>query len=514
MAALKYLLFTFISTCFLWQCATMQSPSGGEKDVLAPTVLKSNPAQGQINVRPTTIEIQFDEYFKLKNLQSELLISPPLETKPLISQKGKNLFIEILEDLKDDHTYTFNFGNGIVDFHEGNVLKDFSLVFSTGNHLDSMSISGKLNSCPVNVLPDNSVVAIYGKDSLRKDSTIFLQKPDYFGLLNEKGEYKIEYIRAGNYELIAFEDVNKNYVYDGATEQLAFCDSLISITDSAVLDLWLFSEKEELKLLDVLANKNGRIHWVYNQKIDSIKIHSNPKIEFYSKLKEDSLLVWPSYSSDSFYVWTEIYSRLDSVLVKTDTLEMNKLNISLKNTFLKSKSNLIIHSDGPIIAIDTAKIKLFSDSIPLEYLARYSDFELIMDFAHEGANDYNLILNDGAITSTYNNKNDSTKLRFYTKSSSQLASLKINVKTTKNYYIELMKDDKVLGRRFRDEELKFTELLATKYKLRLVVDENQDREWTAGNYFENRLPEKVFYYSEEINLRANWEMEIDFTLDD
>jgi len=225
-------------------------------------------------------------------------------------------------------------------------------------------------------------------------------------------------------------------------------------------------------------------------------------------------LVWPSYSSDSFYVWAEIDSRLDSVLVKTDTLETTKLNISLNNTFLKSKSDLIIQADAPIIAIDTAKIKLFSDSIPLEYSARHSHFELILDFAHEGAKDYNLIINDGAITSTYNNKNDSTKLRFHTKSSPQLASLNINVKTTKNYYIELMKDDKVLGRLYRDEELKFTELLATKYKLRLIVDENQDREWTPGNYFQNRLPEKVFYYAEEINLRANWEMEIDFNLVD
>ena len=499
----------------MWQCATMQSPSGGEKDVLAPKVLSSFPQQGATNVNTTSIEVHFDEYFKLKNLSSELLISPPLDSKPLISQKGKSLFIELQDTLNENSTYTFNFGNGIADFHEGNVLKDFTLVFSTGSELDSLAISGILNYCPTNESPENIIVGIYQTDQLKKDSTIYLQKPDYFGLVNEKSEYKIEHIRDGSYELIAFEDVNSNYRYDGATEQIAFCDSLIAIEDSTVVNLWLFKEEIELKLLETRTKENGRIHWAYNKEIDLITIHSEPQIEFHSKIKEDSLLVWPSYTSDSFYVWTEIDSRLDSILVKTDTLETNSLKLSLENKFLKASSNLIIQSDAPLTAVDTSKITILLDSISLDYSVSYSDYEMSFEFPHEGSKNYRIVMNKGALKSTYSNINDSTNLAFYTKSNSELAGLNINVNSEyKNFYIELLKDNNVIGICTSGEEQKFTELLATKYQLRVVIDENQDGKWTPGNYSENKQPEKVFYYSEEINLRANWELEIDFILVD
>ena len=123
MSLLKYLFFLTISTILLWQCASMQSPSGGAKDTHAPAVLNSYPDYGATNVNPSRIEIHFDEFFKLRNLQSELLVSPPLNEAPLISQKDKSLFIELKEELNPNSTYTFNFGNGIVDYHEGNAPK-------------------------------------------------------------------------------------------------------------------------------------------------------------------------------------------------------------------------------------------------------------------------------------------------------------------------------------------------------------------------------------------------------
>jgi len=500
----------------MWQCATMQSPSGGEKDILAPKIISTNPGQAATNAIPSSIEIQFDEYIKLNNLQSQLLISPPLEMPVLISQKGKNLFIKLQESLTENSTYTFNFGKGISDYHEGNILKDYSLVFSTGDQLDSLSIKGKINNCMSESLPKDLIVGIYQKDTLIRDSTIYLQKPAYFGLINEIGEYKIENIRKGTYELIAFEDGNANYIYDGSTEQIAFNDSLINMKDSTLVNLWLFKELQELKLLDVLAKKNGRIHWTYNQDIDSAKINSDTQNEFYSKLKEDSLLVWPiNYTSDSFYIWTEIGSHLDTLLIMKDTLKSQHINLSLEHAFLKNNSNLVLHSDAPILGIDTAKIELLTDSIRVDYSVEYSDFELQFKFPHKQSKDYNLSLKKGAIISTYKNVNNPIDFEFYTKLESELAGLSININPIyTNFFIELIKDDKVLARCRSAEELSFSNLLPTKYQLRLVLDTNQDGKWSTGNYIENRQSEKVFYYPDEINLRANWVLEIDFNLAD
>ena len=502
-----------MSTLILWHCATIQSPSGGEKDVFAPIVLSTNPTQGATNTNPTIIEIQFDEFFKLNNLQKELLISPPLETQPIIYQKGKSLFLELQDKLSPDKTYTFNFGSGIADYHENNVLKDYSLVFSTGNELDSLSLSGKLYTCPLNKLPEDIIVGIYQKDTLYKDSTIFLQKPAYFGLLNEQGEFKIEHIRTGSFELIAFEDINANYLYDGATEQIAFCDSLISLTDSSVANLWLFQEEKELKLLDTQAKESGRIHWTYNKEITDSKVHSDKQLNLICKTEHDSLFAWPlTYPTDSFYIWAEVVDRLDSIVIKPDTLLKKKLNLSLPTNYLKGSDFLHILADAPITAIDTSKIKLLTDSIEIAYTLSYTNFELHFDFNHIKNKTYNLQLNKNAISSLYGNSNDSTNLSFYTKAENQLSSLKVSVPTTYDrYFIELIKDNVVIAKRVAGEELTFSQLLPSKYKVRLTIDTNNDGEWTKGNYQKNIPPEKTFYYAEELNLRANWELEIEIS---
>jgi len=512
MSKLKCLLFCFTSTILLWQCANMVQPTGGPKDNTPPLVLSSTPSQGETNVSQRLIEIHFDEFFVLKNLQSELLISPPLDSKPIISQKGKSLFIELEEDLKENSTYTFNFGKGIADFHEGNVLKDFALVFSTGSELDSLSVQGNVFSCPHEKLPEEVLVAIYQKESLKNDSTIYLQKPDYFGTVNEQGYFHIEHIRAGTFELIAFEDVNANYSYDGASEQIAFHQELINTSDSTSYELWLFKEEDELKLLE--SKDYGRLHWAYNKEIDSVKILSDFRFDYLSKVENDSLFVWPiSLAKDSLYVWSEIEQRRDSILVKVDSLRKQEIKMLPPEKYLKASDELIIQFSAPILSVDTALINIITDSTQIEFDLNHTDFELLFEFEHKGARQLNITLNKGAVQGLYQNENDSISLSVYTKSETALASLLINLNIDKeNYFIELLKSETVIDRLTAGEELIFKELLPSKYQLRLTVDSNKDGKWTPGNYFEGIPAEKVYYFAEELNLRANWELEVDFLM--
>jgi hypothetical protein len=502
------------SAVILWQCASIQSPSGGEKDLNPPVVLNSSPEQAATNVNPSIIEIHFDEFFVLKNLSNELLISPPLNEKPIISQKGKSLLIKLQEQLDQNSTYTLNFGKGIADFHEGNVLKDYSLVFSTGSELDSLSIQGKVLPCPDKILPEGLVVGIYQKDSLVKDSAIYLNKPDYFGLVNEEGQFHIEHIRSDHYELIAFEDVNANYQYDGVSEQIAFHNNIIDLSDSTANEIWLFAEEDELKLLDS-KNNNGRLHWAFNREPDSFKINSEPTIEYYSKIEKDSIFVWPLNTvGDSVFVWAEVEQRLDSILVKADTLTQQKINIiPLSDTYLKDSDELRLNVSAPITEIDTSKIKLITDSAQVDFVIHKSDFALAFEFEHKGNQQYDLTLHQGAVKGLNKSINDSTNLSFYTKEESALASLKIKVELDyEDYFIELLKNGKVLETIYSGTPLHFKKLLPSEYELRLIVDTNNDGIWTPGNYFENSLPEKVYYYPEALNLRANWELEIDWKL--
>ena len=305
----------------------MQNPSGGQKDTNPPIVLKTTPKHGATNTTPDFIELEFDEFVKLKNIQNELLISPPLNTTPDITLKGKKLFIALYDELKTQNTYTFNFGKGIADFHEGNLLDNYSLVFSTGDELDSLFIKGTLNVCENENATQSIVVGIYEKNSLVRDSTIYLQKPDYFCLLDDEKNFEINHIRPGTFELCAFEDVNANYQYDGVSEKIAFYKELIEIGDTADFDLWLFKEEAELKRLDVDVKENGRIHFAFNKTIDTAFAYSSQ--DLIQKIEMDSLFIWPtSYPKDSFLVYTNVNGHLDSLSVQLDSLKKHDIQLT------------------------------------------------------------------------------------------------------------------------------------------------------------------------------------------
>ena len=490
----------------------MQNPSGGQKDTNPPIVLKTTPKHGATNTSPGIIELEFDEFVKLKNVQNELLISPPLNTTPDITLKGKKLSITLYDELKTQNTYTFNFGKGIADFHEGNLLDNYSLVFSTGDELDSLFIKGSLNVCEKENSAESIVVGIYEKNSLVRDSTIYLQKPDYFCLLDDEKNFEINHIRPGTFELCAFEDVNANYQYDGVSEKIAFYKELIEIGDTTDFDLWLFKEEAELKRLDVDVKENGRIHFAFNKTIDTAFAYSSQ--DLIQKIEMDSLFIWPtSYPKDSFLVYTNVNGHIDSLSVQLDSLKKHNIKLTANEKRLKSDDWLTIYSNAPIVKIDPSKIKILSDSVSLDYKMEIEAFKMAFKIPVSEGQTYQVKIEKGAVLSTYENQNDSTNLSFYSKKQSALADLKINLNTsTENYFVELLKDAKVLERIEPSKNLRFNELLPGSYQIRITLDTNKDGAWSAGNYLKDVQPEKVFYYTEEINLRENWELEIDWAL--
>ena len=166
------------------QCARRGSPSGGPIDETPPKVVRLEPNQKTLNFNSDRIRIYFDEYIKLNELRDQLVVSPPLEqSKYLISPQGlpaKYLQIEFTDSLPSNTTYTFNFGQSIVDNNEGNVLPFYKYIFSTGNSLDSLSISGQINDA-IKRNPDSFVsVMLYPYDSVFTDSIIFKDKPIYY----------------------------------------------------------------------------------------------------------------------------------------------------------------------------------------------------------------------------------------------------------------------------------------------------------------------------------------------
>ena len=141
--------FAYLLICtFIFSCAQIVAPGGGAKDILPPRVLKYSPDSAQLNFVAKTVEINFNEFIQLKDLNNQLIISPPMEKAPNITIKNKTLDIELdnNEKLKPSTTYCISFGNALQDLNEGNTLENFKYIFSTGSFIDSMKLTGKVQN--------------------------------------------------------------------------------------------------------------------------------------------------------------------------------------------------------------------------------------------------------------------------------------------------------------------------------------------------------------------------------
>lgn len=161
------ILFFLTIIIFAIACARTGRPEGGPKDEDAPLFVTANPPYESINFDKKEIKIEFNEYVKLKDLNKQLVVSPPMKNPPLITPQGtasEEIKIEILDTLKLNTTYIFNFGNSVEDNNEANVLENFKYVFSTGSYIDSLTTSGSISDAKLVETPKSVNVLLYRID--------------------------------------------------------------------------------------------------------------------------------------------------------------------------------------------------------------------------------------------------------------------------------------------------------------------------------------------------------------
>ena len=221
---LSTLLF-FVLIVIAVSCAKVVSPTGGPKDELPPEIISSTPQNYSTNFKDKDIKITFNEYIQIKDINSNLIVSPLIDEKPIIRVKGKSLNISFEKDFRDSTTYNMYFGNSLQDYNEGNPLENFQFVFSTGDYIDSLSIQGKVLNA-FDIIPVEGVFVMLYSDF--SDSVPLKQIPNYISKTNKDGVFQINNIRHGNYKVFCLKDLNKNYIFDIPDEEIAFTDSLIS----------------------------------------------------------------------------------------------------------------------------------------------------------------------------------------------------------------------------------------------------------------------------------------------
>lgn len=225
-----FLSFLLLCTIVLSRCANPVTPQGGPKDEKAPKVISTEPSNFSTGFAQKAIRIDFDEFIALKNPTSEIFISPPSLKKPETRIRGKSMIIDLEDSLRGNTTHSISFGLAIADITEGNILKNFNYVFSTGTWLDSLSLRGKILSAFDLSPVKNVFVGLYinEPDTIPFDSLPFRKAPFYLTRSSENGEFLFQNLRPDRGRIVAVDDKNSDLFFSQLSEKIAFLDTLVS----------------------------------------------------------------------------------------------------------------------------------------------------------------------------------------------------------------------------------------------------------------------------------------------
>ncbi len=527
-------LFFVIFLILFYSCARVGSPEGGPKDETPPLMVTANPPYESINFDKKSIKIYFNEYIKLKDLNKQLVVSPPLKNPPSITPQGtpsKFIEIKILDTLLLNTTYTFNFGNSVQDNNESNELEKFKYVFSTGNYIDSLYFSGNVKDAFLNKPPKNTNVLLYKIDSTYTDSIVYKRKPNYVTSTSDSTNFDFSNLQKGKYFLIALRENNSDYLFNSKTDKIGFLLDTIFLPKDSILEkpLELFKEETTYNFKKAKEVAKGHIIFGYEGNGENLEINllSSTSKDFKSIIKfepnKDTLNLWFSpVEKDSLVFKVSNKDKIDTVTVKLRKKQIDSLLISspIKGT-LHLRDTFFLESNNPITHIDTSKISLLDkDSIAIDFRSVLSEKRNIMQliFDKQPIQNYNFTVLPEAFLDIYSQGNDSLQYNIRTKEIEDYGQITLNIdnKTSSNVIIDLLDEkENIVERKLiktAQEILVFKLLEPKKYVIRGIIDKNKNNKWDTGNFLNKILPEKIVYFKKLIDVRPNYYMNESFEI--
>jgi uncharacterized protein (DUF2141 family) len=520
----------------LYQCARPGSPTGGPKDTEPPILIRAEPENLSTNFKAKKIRLYFDEYIKLQDVQNQLIVSPPFKYPPDISpQGGASKYVEIVikDTLRENTTYTMNFGQSIVDNNENNPFSYLTYVFSTGDYLDSLSLLGVVKDAYNKDADEFVSVMLYEIDSTYSDSVIQKTPPNYLTNTQDSTTiFRLQYLKAGTYRLIAIKDEGKNNLYDPVVDKIGFVEDTITLPTDSIYLLTLFREKPKYSIAAPKFAASNKIIFGYRgaeEKLEVAPLSAIPDSIFTYLAKEpgkDTLNYWfTPFEIDSlrFEIVNERLQKRDTFTVKTRKLNVDSLTLTASHRgSLGFLDTMAITSNIPLKQADTALVSLMNkDSIPLpmEMFLDTLKNKVKFRFKKEPNETYFLSILPRAITDIFGASNDSLNFRLTTGSYADYGNLRVRPQGSFNFPLLIQLTDPkgkvVRSLVAREDQLyEFNFLEPGKYLLRAVFDANNNQRWDTGDFMAKRQAEKIVYFPQEIEVRANWELEQLFPIEE
>ena len=523
--ALNFIVVTGL-ILFTVQCAKRASPTGGPKDSIPPILINASPKLNTTFFDKDEFNLTFNEYITLKDINKQLIISPPLNSTQYkvypVTGASKKVTLKLLDSLLKNTTYTFNFGESIVDFNESNPSSYLTYTLSTGATIDSLYIRGNITDAFENETERFISLQLYPVDSIFTDSVIYSQKPLYVTSTLDTTIYRFQNLRAGKYSIIAMEDKAGNYFFDQNMDKIGFNEKLIELPKDSVINLRLFKEKRNFFWDKPYFVNDHHILLAYygDREKESFKMVSDVPDNF-------EFLVTQSRETDTLNYWfkgAELdslqfeFNIKDSLQIKTvqfknpisDSLIIDKLT----KGSLRLQDKYEIKSNLPIIEVNSEQLfvtNVDTIQIPASLKIQENYDRITVDFEVIPNDRYKITLLPNALIDFWGNTNDTLVYRASTKKIEDYGNifLRVQHESSHSYIIELLKNDEVVRRYDSPVEgnyYKFELIDPGKYIVRLIEDVNENKRWDTGNYIQKIQPEKVIYYWKEIDLRANWDM--------
>lgn len=520
------------------RCAQITPLTGGKKDVDPPKVLESEPANASLNFTAKKIEIGFDEYIVLKDVANQLIITPQTKELPEVEASGKKVTIKFNEALLPNTTYKLAFGNSITDLRESNVLTDFQYVFSTGNVLDSMKLDGQVLNAFDKKPEAQLLVGLYSPDAV--DSVIYKEKPLYITKTSATGNFNFNYLPDRPFKIVAIKDQNKNLLYDGSEERIAFPGTLVHPGDSVPVSMLLFKEIPVKSFIRKATSfEYGKAYIIYNKAQNDITgVNAKGLVSYTQNAQKDSLTLYYANKLDTLVTYISYGSaKQDTAYIKIpskSSVEKLQKNNAIKYALASNLVNTMPYYELPRFELNfpveaknihEKKISLteIKDSVKISMpftILKNTDpvtvFTVQAAFKEEGS--YRLMLPEGSFTNDGGRTNDSIAYNFTTTTKDDYAQLNMKLFFPKKekYIVMLLNDKEMVVKETpvefsltstSEKLMEYKNLLPGNYFIKVVEDANKNGLFDTGNYFLNQQPETVFINPSPIKLLAGWEIE-------
>ncbi len=438
-------------------CAQIGAPTGGPRDSIPPRLVSASPQLNSTNVTGNKITLTFNEYVEIREAQTNVLISPYPKRSPSVDHKLKTVTVKLRDTLMPNTTYSINFGSAIVDNNEGNPLKDFTYVFSTGSTIDSLTLSGRVIIAETGKY-DSTLVALLYRNA--NDSSVQKRKPDYIAKLDGDGNFSFINLPPGVFNVYALKDGDGGKTYNSKKELFAFTGSATTVSaDTTPVLLYASAIAKEgqsaTQRRPAAVDKKLRYGLAPTSLIQDLQ--SPLEIGFNKPLKK---------------------------------FEPQKLVLTDTN-----------HKPIPstLWSIDSSRTKIY----------------LTVKWQEEMR--YLLIMDTTAVSDSSNNSIGKTDtIRFITKKEADYGHVVMrfsNLDLTKRPVLQFVQGEEI-KESYPLTALEWSKKLMTpgEYEMRILFDDNNNGKWDPGDYSKKLQPEKVLSLSQKLGVRANWDNERDIKL--